>query len=262
MNFKDKTYIITGATSGIGRCIARTLAKKGARLLLLGRDIKKLNSLKNELSLTSQTSHNVAVFDSNNLDSIESAVAEFASKFKLNGFIHSAGALNPMLLRDLNLTKMHELININLLTFFALAKSALKHGRYAKSDTSIVAISSMAAFGAEPGLSVYSASKAALNSAVRSLAKEYSKKGVRINAVAPLFVNTPMYESFTSEFISQETQNERLKEIMPLGLIEPKEVADSVLFLLSSKASRITGECLKISSGGGDLGFGNSKFEC
>ncbi len=109
----------------------------------------------------------------------------------------------------------------------------------------------MAAFGAEPGLSVYSASKAALNSAVRSLAKEYSKKGVRINAVAPLFVNTPMYESFTSEFISQETQNERLKEIMPLGLIEPKEVADSVLFLLSSKASRITGECLKISSGGG-----------
>ncbi|MBP3676666.1 MAG: SDR family oxidoreductase [Campylobacter sp.] len=262
MDFKDKTYIITGATSGIGRCIARTLAKKGARLLLLGRDIKRLNSLKNELSLISQTSHSVAVFDSNNLDSIESAVAEFASEFKLNGFIHSAGALNPMLLRDLNLAKMHELININLLTFFALAKSALKHGRYAKGDTSIVAISSMAAFGAEPGLSVYSASKAALNSAVRSLAKEYSKKGVRINAVAPLFVNTPMYESFASEFISKETQDEQLKEIMPLGLIEPSQVADSVLFLLSSKASSITGECLKISSGGGDLGFGNSKFEC
>ena len=251
MDFKDKTYIITGATSGIGRCTAKTLAKKGARLLLLGRDLERLNLLKNELNLISQVSHKVAIFDSNNLDSIESAVAEFATQFKLNGFIHSAGTLNPMLLRDLNLNKMHELININLLTFFALAKSALKHGRYVKGDTSIVAISSMAAFGAEPGLSVYSASKAGLNSAVLSLAKEYAKRGVRINAVAPLFVNTPMYKSFASEFAPQNSQDEQLKKIMPLGLIEPSEVTDSVLFLLSSKSSKITGECLKISAGGG-----------
>ena len=251
MDFKDKTYIITGATSGIGRCTAKTLAKKGARLLLLGRDLERLNLLKNELNLISQVSHKVAIFDSNNLDSIESAVAEFATQFKLNGFIHSAGTLNPMLLRDLNLNKMHELININLLTFFALAKSALKHGRYVKGDTSIVAISSMAAFGAEPGLSVYSASKAGLNSAVLSLAKEYAKRGVRINAVAPLFVNTPMYKSFASEFAPQNSQDEQLKKIMPLGLIGPSEVADSVLFLLSSKSSKITGECLKISAGGG-----------
>ena len=251
MDFKDKTYIITGATSGIGRCTAKTLAKKGARLLLLGRDLERLNLLKNELNLISQVSHKVAIFDSNNLDSIESAVVEFATQFKLNGFIHSAGTLNPMLLRDLNLNKMHELININLLTFFALAKSALKHGRYVKGDTSIVAISSMAAFGAEPGLSVYSASKAGLNSAVLSLAKEYAKRGVRINAVAPLFINTPMYKSFASEFAPQNSQDEQLKKIMPLGLIEPSEVADSVLFLLSSKSSKITGECLKISAGGG-----------
>lgn len=251
MDFSNKNYAITGSTSGIGKSIAKTLAKKGARLLLLGRDNDRLNKLKNELNLISQVSHHTALFDSNNLNSIDIAIDQFATKFKFNGLIHSAGVLHPSLLRDLSIDKMHELININLLSFFALTKAVLKHGRYIKDDTSIIAISSMAAFGAEPGLSLYGASKAALNSAALSLAKEYAKKGVRINTIAPLYVNTPMYENFATNFISKETQNYKLKELMPFGLIEASDVAEVALFLLSSNSKKITGECIKISSGGG-----------
>ncbi|TWO27748.1 SDR family oxidoreductase [Campylobacter lanienae] len=251
MEFENKTYIITGATSGIGRCVATELAKSGARLLLLGRDENRLNEIKYQLDSIGELASEVALFDSNDLNSIELAVAKFADKFKFNGFIHCAGMLSPMLLRNLNLDKMSELININLLSFFALAKATLKHNRYIKNDTSIVAISSLAAFGSEPGLSLYSASKAALNSAVKSLAKEYAKKGVRINAVAPLYVNTPMYDEFINNFISKESHEKSLNDIMPFGLIEPIDVAESVLFLLSSKSSKVTAECIKITSGGG-----------
>ena len=200
MEFENKTYIITGATSGIGRCVATELAKSGARLLLLGRDENRLNEIKYQLDSIGELASEVALFDSNDLNSIELAVSKFADKFKFNGLIHCAGILYPTLLRNLNLDKMSELININLLSFFALAKATLKHNRYIKNDTSIVAISSLAAFGSEPGLSLYSASKAALNSAIKSLAKEYAKKGVRINAVAPLYVNTPMYDDFINNF--------------------------------------------------------------
>ena len=101
MEFENKTYIITGATSGIGRCVATELAKSGARLLLLGRDENRLNEIKYQLDSIGELASEVALFDSNDLNSIELAVAKFADKFKFNGFIHCAGILYPTRLRNL-----------------------------------------------------------------------------------------------------------------------------------------------------------------
>ncbi len=246
--FETRVYAITGATSGIGEAVAIELAKNGARVLALGRNEEKL---KNLIKALDGNTHLYETFDSSDFSSIEIAISRAIQKTgKLSGFIHSAGITLNTLLRDLNMLKACEVININLMCFFAFAKAVCKQNRYEKGIMSVVAMSSTSAFAAPAALSVYSASKAGLNASVKAFAKEYAKKGIRFNAIAPSYVKTPMSDSFKVNFLGIDEYEKRLKEIMPLGEIEVQDIANMVQFLLSDKANKITGECIKISGGG------------
>ena len=245
--FENRVYAITGATSGIGEAIAHELAKNGARVLALGRNEEKL---KNLLANLEGKNHSYRLFDSNKLETCEEAIKSGVEQMgKLSGFVHSAGIVYNMLLRDLDFDKLHEILQINLVCFFAFAKAACKMGRYEKGDMSVVGISSMAAIGFASAMSAYSASKAGLNATCNVFAKEFAKKGIRFNTVAPSYVDTPMVDDFANNFLGKKEQENRVKDVMPLGLIEPKNIADSVLFLLSDLSNKITGDCLAISSG-------------
>lgn len=246
--FKDKIYAISGATSGIGKSIAEELAKNGAKILALGRNKEKLEDLLNELE---GNNHTYRLFDSEDLntceDAIKSGVAELG---KLSGLVHSAGVTCNMLLRDLDFKKINEVLNINLCVFYALSKIACKIGNYEKNIMNVIGISSTAAFNSPTALSIYAASKAGLNASVCSFAKEYAKKGIRFNAIAPSYVSSPMTTSFKSNFLGEDEYQKRLRETMPLGEILTSDVTDLALFLLSDKANKITGEIIKINGGG------------
>lgn len=246
--FKNRVYAISGSTSGIGKEIAYELARNGARILALGRDENKLKNLINNLD---GNKHCYRLFNSNELSTCEEAIKSAVEETgKLSGFIHSAGINYNSLLRDLDFNKSNELLQINLLCFFAFAKAICKMGRYEKEHTSIIGISSACVYSTPPALSVYAASKAGLNAAIFSLAKEYVNKKIRFNAIAPNYVKTDMTLKFANEFLGENEYLEKLKYATPLGAIEPNEVAQTALFLLSNKSSKITGECLKISGGG------------
>lgn len=245
--FKDKVYAISGATSGIGEQIAIELAKNGAKILSLGRNKEKLENL---LSKLEGNEHTYKIFDSNNLSTCEEAIKSGVEELgKLSGLVHSAGGAPFSLLRDLNLDIIQKVLNINLSCFFAFCKEALKIGNYKKNQMSIIGISSAASLSSPAAMSLYSASKAGLNASIKSFAKEYAKKGVRFNAIAPSYVKTPMVDGFKSNLLGEDEYQKRLRETMPLGEILTSDVTDLALFLLSDKANKITGEIIKISGG-------------
>ena len=245
--FENRVYAITGATSGIGEAVAMELAKNGARVLALGRNEEKL---KNLLANLEGENHSYRLFDSNRLETCEEAIKSGVEEMgKLSGFVHSAGIVYNMLLRDLDFDKLHEILQINLVCFFAFAKAACKMGRYEKGDMSVVGISSDCTNNTPPAQAAYTASKAALNATISTFSKEYANRKIRFNSVAPSFVQTNMALQFANEILGGNEYLNRLQEKMHLGVIMPNEAAEAVLFLLSNKTNKITNSSIKISGG-------------
>ncbi|MDR1514369.1 MAG: SDR family oxidoreductase [Synergistaceae bacterium] len=242
-----RVIAVTGASSGIGRIVAFKAASAGAHVACCGRNYDKLELVR--VSLPGE-GHYTYLFDSMDLNGVEKMIVTAVKDMgPLSGVVHSAGISALRLLRDISYDSAMEMMQINFMVFLALAKGASRRGRYKPSEMSVVGISSLAGMYPDPGFSVYAASKAALNASVKSLAKEYASRGIRFNAVCPSIVNTPMKENFTA-FIGENAFNEKIEKGMPLGLIEPDDVANSVLFLLSDESNKISGALIEINSGG------------
>ncbi|MDR3255878.1 MAG: SDR family oxidoreductase [Synergistaceae bacterium] len=251
-DLEGRVVAVTGASSGIGRAIAIQSASEGARVACCGRNAEKLEAVRSELP---GDGHAVYIFDSEDLPGVESMAAAIAKGMgPLGGFVHSAGVSVTQLLRDTSYDVMEDLLRINFTVFLAFARGACRRGRYVQSAMSVVGISSMAALSADSGMSIYAASKAALNASIKSLAKEYASRGVRFNGICPNPVNTPMTDK--ARFLMGDSAfAEFIEKSMPLGLIEPEDVADSAIFLLSDKSRRITGSLLEITSGASSFSY-------
>lgn len=246
-SLQDRAILVTGASSGIGRAIAVKASRAGARVACCGRNREKLEAVAASLS---GEGHGIYLFNSNDMAGIEAQVAEIAKDMgPISGLVHSAGASMVQLLRDTNFDRVNEMLRINYLAFLALAKGACRKGRYAASGMSVVGISSLAGVSPDPGLAAYAASKAALNASITALAREYAPRGIRFNAICPSYVNTPMNDGLKAA-IGEEAFSERVVKNMPLGMIEPEDVADTALFLLSDASKKITGVHLIMDSGG------------
>ena len=137
---------------------------------------------------------------------------------------------------------MMEVMNTNLLSFIELGKFFSKK-KYSSEGAGIVAISSMASLQCAKGMCTYSVSKAGLNAAVKVMAKEFVKRKIRVNAILPNFVDTTMTQK------ALEYSSTNIEEFQPLGIIEPKKIADIIDFLLSEKAAYITGALIPVSGG-------------
>jgi NAD(P)-dependent dehydrogenase (short-subunit alcohol dehydrogenase family) len=243
MDLTGKRILVTGASSGIGRACAVVAAKLGATIVGVARNRERLNET---IALLSGRKHISIASDLSVLDSIgkvfESACAEGE---KLQGLVHAAGICSAIPIQAMSARAMQEVMAINFYAFIEMAKHFTKK-KYAAGG-SIVGISSVSGSVGVQGLSLYSASKGAMDSAVRSLAIELHSSGFRVNSVVPSNIRTPLFEAIT-----RINDPESLKKIIakqPLGLGDPDDVAHAAAFLLSDAARFITGTNLVVDGG-------------
>lgn len=236
-------YIITGATSGIGMELAKTLDKEENHLILISRSEVKLNDIKNRLNYSNE----IWPIDLTNIEQLTSFLAE--RKIKVKGFVHCAGVESVLPLRLISYKKFDELMRLHLYSFIEIVKFIERNkGVEDEFLTSIVAISSIASQRGGIGQTMYSASKSALESSVRVLSKELAKKGIRLNSIQPGLVNTEMTERWMRK-MGIENINE-LKQLQLNGVAEAKDIVALIIFLLSDSSNHIIGSEIKIDSGG------------
>ena len=242
MSLEGKRILVTGASSGIGCACAIEAAALGAAVVLTGRRRDALDETWRRME--NQGRHQIVDGDVTSSDFVRDLVRVAG---KLDGMVHAAG-ICPAL--PIALSSEAELINsmkTNYFAFMELMKFYAKK-KFANEGFSAVAISSVSAEVGWPGGALYSGSKGALSSAVRALALELAPKGVRVNAVCPSNIKTPMYDGLAGDMNDAAAQ-EALKARQPLGIGLPEQVAEPVCFLLSDAASFITGVNLPVDGG-------------
>lgn len=243
-SLKDKTFLVTGASAGIGQDVALLLAQLGAKLILVGRDQQRLQETKNALP---ENNHRISAFDLTQFDLVSSWLKEWvAESGPLDGLVHSAGLHLMKPVRLTTAKDYHAIMDGNVGSAFSLAKAFSQKG-ITQPTASLVFISSVAGLTGQGGITTYSASKGAIAALTRSLAIELASSGVRVNCVAPGIVETPMSERLFSQLT--EAQMNALRAQHPLGFGKPRDVAHAVAFLLADTARWITGTTLIVDGG-------------
>lgn len=241
-NMNEKVILITGSTSGIGEAVAKQFAKMGARIVAIGRNKEKLSALHQEFP------NNIYpyAYDLMNLDDIED-IFKFCkeSGLKLDGLVHCAGVMFNTAIKTNDIEEMERTMRINCFAFVELGKYfSLK--KYSKDGSAMVAISSIVSKKNDKGISQYSASKAALNSVVKTMSKEFMRRKLRVNAILPANAKTPMLMASAAQI---EDFMEMTEEKQPLGFIELEQIGYMAEYLLSDNAKYMTGELVVISGG-------------
>lgn len=245
-SLKDKLILITGASSGIGRQCAITFSKSGARVALFGRDQYRLEET---LDMMEQPSdHVIHSVDLLEYEKIAQTVKDVVSRQGLiDGVVNCAGISATLPLNAISPEKMEEFFRTNVIGSMNLSRNALKLAHFSVNGGSIIFISSVMGVTGESGKTMYSMTKGALISAVRSMAIELATRKIRVNAISPGVVETPM--SKHAVYSKDESSINRIKSLHPLGLGQPADVANACLFLSSDAGRWITGTNLIIDGG-------------
>ncbi|MCI8364020.1 MAG: SDR family oxidoreductase [Eubacterium sp.] len=234
-----KNILIIGASQGIGAKTAEYLSDQGATVILAARNADKLKKIQTSISGRCY----IIPYDLNDLEHIQT-IFDFCmeSGIKLNGMVYCAGVNHDIPIRNNDIGLMRETLTVNYMAFVEVCKYFIKK-KYSEDDASIVAVSSHATNRISSGMSTYTSSKAALEAAVKVLAKEVTKRRIRVNAIAPACVDTEMIDH--APFINKE----ELCNVQPLGLIETAYISYLAEFLLSARAKYITGAVIPVSAG-------------
>ncbi len=244
-DLSDKHILITGACLGIGRATAIMANRLGAHVSLIARNDSKLDQL---MQLLRGDANQYYPFDLTSLNAIENLIKTIvAEQGAIDGLVHCAG-IAPM--RPLNLLKPETLQQVMCLNFYSyveLIRCICKKYNF-RPGLSIVGISSVSSKIGDKSLTAYSASKAAMDAASRSLAKELADKSIRVNTVVAGFIKTELADSLLEMGALDAAANPVLNR-QYLGLGEPEDAASAICFLLSDAAKFITGTGL-VADGG------------
>ncbi|UKB79334.1 SDR family NAD(P)-dependent oxidoreductase [Chryseobacterium sp. MEBOG07] len=244
-SLKNKIILITGASSGIGRSCSVECSRSGADLILVGRNHEEL--MKTVSMLDPETKVEVITEDITQSENLEGIIADKVSILgKISGFIHCAGIEKTLPLKKHNTQLYQDIFAVNVIAGLEIAK-ILSLKKYKDETSSFVFISSVAGMVGEAGKAAYSASKGAVISGARSLAMELSRSNIRVNSISPAMVNTPILEKMFED-IGEEASSEIIKK-HPLGIGDPKDVANACIFLLSDASRWVTGTNLVIDGG-------------
>lgn len=237
----DKVLVVTGASRGIGRAIAKKAAIEGSNVAFS--DLKYddfLTSLENELKALGVKAKGY-VSDASNFQDSQTFIEQVISDFgKIDALVNNAGITRDSLLMRMTEEQWDTVINVNLKSVFNLTKAVQKYmlkQRYG----SIVNISSVVGIGGNAGQANYSASKAGIIGFTKSIAKELGGRNIRCNAIAPGFIETDMTKKLPQEVIQGWYEKIPLKRAGT-----PEEVANVVVFLCSDLSSYISGQCISV----------------
>lgn len=252
-NFSDnpfslsgKNVLVTGASSGIGEAVSVLASKMGAKCILCGRNIERLERTKGKME---GNGHLLFCIDLTQNGQENIYADALAQTDKLDGFVHCAGIEKTLPFRDTEISEYHEISAINFDAFWNISRMFIRKGKYSKEKFSVVAISSIVGLCGAAGKSAYAASKGALISLIKSLAAEYAPRRIRFNCVCPGYVDTPMLDSLKELYANQEEFEKQILKKHPLGLGQAIDVASAVVFLLSDASKWITGTTLIVDGG-------------
>lgn len=231
-----KCVLVTGASSGIGKVTAKYLDSIGYRVVMVARSKQKLQEVAGAL----KNDPLYVPYDLLDLKNIEQIFATCKQhKIKLDGLVHCAGINRDMPIKVNNIDAMMDVTKLNYMAFVELGKF-FSSARYSNAGSSIIAMSSAAVYTCQKCMCSYTASKAAIDATVQVMAKEFAKRRIRANSIQPTFVDTEML--YNTPNWEEKAAN------LPLGLVEPIQIAYLVEFLLSDKAKYISGSNIKVSS--------------
>ena len=240
----SKVALITGATRGIGKEIAITLAKEGYNIALNYRtENDELSSTKNEIE-----KYNVKCLpvqgDVSNYEDCEKFVKEIINQFgQIDVLVNNAGITKDMLLMRMKKEDFEQVIDVNLVGTFNVTKNVINYMLKAKAGR-IINIASVVGISGNAGQTNYSASKAGIIGFSKSLAKEVASRNILVNCVAPGFIQTDMTN------VLKDDVKEEISKMIPLKRMGTTEdVAKVVKFLASSDSSYITGQVINVDGG-------------
>lgn len=238
-----KVVLVTGSTRGIGLEIAKAFGEDGYAVMLSGRSEESLTKVKNELE-SAGLKVAICKADISKAEDASKLVACTLETFgRIDTLVNNAGVTCDNLLMRMDEDAWDKVLNTNLKGAFFMTKAVIKPMLKQKGG-SIVNIASVVGLMGNAGQANYAASKAGLIGFTKSVAKEYGKKGIRVNAVAPGFICSDMTAGLS------DSLKEQMLAQVPLNVFgQPRDVANAVIFLASDKASYITGQVLTVDGG-------------
>lgn len=239
-----RRIIVTGAGSGIGRGIAEKFAEEGAKLALVDVNKDAIEAVAKELGATP------LVFDLSSNDGIDDLVNGAADTLGgLDGVVNCAGIAKPTSIEDTDAAFLNTYIAVNLAAPYLISRAALPHLAQHKGVSTIVNIASgQGLLPSGPNNTAYAATKGGLIMFTKSLAIEVGPRGIRVNAVAPGLVRTPMTQ-FLVDGVEDPSTLPVFQAYALRRMGEPEEIANAVLFLTSAESSLITGSALAVDAG-------------
>ena len=244
-DLKNKTLLITGASSGIGKSTAIVCSRLGADCILVGRNEERLKETFESLK---DGNHCWIALDITKYTEFKGLVEDAVSKTgRISGFIHAAGVEVIFPLEVGTPAHYEKIFAVNVIAGFELAKYIVKKKNFNANSGSLVFISSVMGSVGSPTKAAYCSSKGAITGGVKVLALELASRRIRVNSISPAMVNTETTEALLAK-INDKEKNEIMK-FYPLGIGKPDDIAYSCAFLLSDAGRWITGIELKVDGG-------------
>ncbi len=249
VDFQKRNFLIVGASSGIGKACADLLADSENTLYLVARNQDALKKMQETLPGTIR----IIPYDLNEMDGIKKIFDEIKKdKVKLNGFIYSAGMDSFCPVKVMSVESMQNVMNINCFAFCECARHFFNR-RISEDRAGIVAISSIASLLYEKGQMAYTASKSALNAAIKTMSREFASRSIRVNAILPAGVATTMANAKGAVLEGMDADVQKSPVVQNntqvYGAIPSEIIAENVKFLLSDISAYTTGELLTIGAG-------------
>ena len=247
-SLRNEVVLITGGGTGIGLAVAQVMVGLGARVVLAGRRAEPLREATEQLGARAD----FRVHDVTDFEAGATLVEDLERQYgHVTCLVNNAGIHLRKAAERVDEQEFRRLLDVNLLGGFSLARHMAPH-MMEQGRGSILFMASMASLFGLPYVVAYSAAKSALLGMIRTLAVEWSARGVRVNAIAPGFIDTEMLRAATE---ADPARRDRILERTPVGHFgKPEDVAWAAAFLTSPAARFITGVCLPV-DGGVSIGF-------
>jgi len=237
---QNKTILITGASSGIGRAMAVLCARQGAQIIISGRNVAMLNET---FSMLSGDNHQIVSADITVEADLKSLVNDIP---KLDGFVSNAGIAQPLLIQFAEKEDVEKVLNVNGIAAIQLTRLLIQEKKFNKNASIVFTSSVNGNRCAYIGSTIYAASKAMLTGFSKALALELAPKGIRVNTIEPGMIETDLLKDGTIS--ADELNADKLK--YPLKRYgKPEEVASVAVFLLSDATKWMTGSQILIDGG-------------